>query len=177
MQEMDFNMIHDKKTKLNSSGRIGGFSLIELLISMSIIATALVFLIGVFTTGMRANRKSVDLTAGVLVAESIISQELYGILQDDTKREVFFNNSTSSTTVPYVQGVRYNNNTKFTYKMFVSNVDSIGEGTDNAMKKIDVQVWWWNNEEATTEEEKSFRAGYGIVSVGLTRLVNQQSKL
>ena len=173
-------MIHDKKTKLNSSGRIGGFSLIELLISMSIIATALVFLIGVFTTGMRANRKSVDLTAGVLVAESIISQELYGILQDDTKRDDFFKDSSSSATTPYVQGVRYNNNTKFTYKMFVSNVGDIGEGADNAMKTVDVQVWWWNEDsgsEVDPNPSSDWRAGYGVVSVGLTRLINQQSKL
>ena len=152
-----------------------GFSIIELLISMSIISIALVFLIGVFTTGMKANRKSVDLTAGTLVAEEIISQELYGILSDTDKSKAFFEKS--SDKVEYVKGVKYHNNTKFTYKMFISDVKDLGDEDSNKMKKVDVQVWWWNDDGSNvSEEQASFRAGYGVVSVGLTRLVNQQSK-
>ena len=160
-------------------GPAKGFSIMELLISMSIIATVLVFLIGVFTTGMRANRKSVDLTAGVLVAESVISQELYGILADPYNSDAFFKSNYSASS-EYVKGTRYNNNTKFTYKMFVKDVTNIGDsgssGAKNAMKKVDVQVWWWNDEK-NGEPADDWRAGYGVVSVGLTRLVNQQSKM
>ena len=158
------------------SQKTRGFSIIELLISMSIISVALVFLIGVFTTGMKANRKSVDLTAGTLVAEEIISQELYGILSDATKSNDFFNKPDNKSE--YVKGVKYHNNTKFTYKMYVSDVKNMGDaGNSNKMKKVDVQVWWWNDDGSDiSDQQASFRAGYGVVSVGLTRLVNQQSK-
>ncbi len=62
--------------------------------------------------------------------------------------------------------------------MYVTNVDSIAtEGTDNAMKKVDVQVWWWNDSDESNNPTSDWRAGYGVVSVGLTRLINQQSKL
>lgn len=161
-----------KKTK--------GFSILELMISMSIISIALVFLIGVFTTGLRANRKSVDLTAGTLVAEEIISQELYGILADTGEGEhsakKFFEKNDKNTE--YVKGVKYHNNTKFTYKMYVTDVSGMGDSDNsNKIKKVDVQVWWWNDDgKDTSATQESFRAGYGVVSVGLTRLVNQQSK-
>ncbi|MDO5296702.1 MAG: type II secretion system protein [bacterium] len=156
-----------------------GFTILELMISMSIISIALVFLIGVFTTGLRANRKSVDLTAGTLVAEEIISQELYGILADADKSKTFFGEgSTTDTNKLYVQGTKYHNNTKFTYKMFISDVKNMGDKDNaNKIKKVDVQVWWWNDEgQEPSATQESFRAGYGVVSVGLTRLVNQQSK-
>ena len=133
------------------SKKTQGFSIIELLISMSIISIALVFLIDVFTTGMKANRKSVDLTAGTLVAEEIISQELYGILSDNDKSNAFF--AKNDDKVEYVKGVKYHNNTKFTYKMFISDVKNMGDADNsNKMKKVDVQVWWWNDDGSNVSE-------------------------
>lgn len=154
----------------------GGFSLVELLVSIGIVATVLVYIIGVFTTGMKANRKSVDLTSGTLVAESVISQELYGILSDSDKSAQFFaHNYTSSE--PAIEGTQTLSNTKFTYKLFVSNVNQFTE-SGNKMKKVDVQVWWWvpDNVKNADNKEDTVRAGYGVCSVGMTRLVNQQSK-
>ncbi|MBQ7568515.1 type II secretion system protein [bacterium] len=166
------------KSSIGKNGRLKkstGFTLMELLLAISIIATVMLYLIGIFTTGLRANRKAVDLTAGTLVAESVISQELYGILSDPDKSSSFFSHVYGSTT-PCVQGTTTLSSTKFTYKMFVNDVSGFNDA-NNKMKKVDVQVWWWNNENADANSQAaSFRQGYGVVSVGLTRLVNEQSK-
>lgn len=167
-----------------------GFSLVEVMVSICILAMVLLYVIGVFTTGMRANRKSVDLTAGILVAESVLTHEMHGILNyDSDKRNAMFSDSASSSE-PFVTGTQHINNTVFTYKIFVSNVgsaDDIFNKTSNHLKKVDVQVWWWNDSIATdgstttsgtgteADRAKSFRDGYGVLSVGLTRLINEQS--
>ena len=153
-----------------------GFSLVELLVSIGIVATVLVYIIGVFTTGMKANRKSVDLTAGTLVAESVISHELYGVLADKDKSARFFAHTYTSNDAA-IEGTETLSNTVFTYKLFVSDVNQFVE-SGNKMKKVDVQVWWWVPESTDTSDLQgnTIRAGYGVVSVGMTRLINQQSK-
>lgn len=61
-----------------------GFSLIELLVALGILATTLVMVVGVFLTVTRATQKSLDLTAGTVVAQSILSREIYEAMSHDT---------------------------------------------------------------------------------------------
>ncbi len=188
---MAVTRVEMKKRRVDS-----GFSLIELLISIGIIATVLLYIMGVFTTGMRANRKSVDLTSGTLVAESVISRELYDILADSQRASDFFGATYGAdSNTAYVQGSETLDGTVYTYKLYVSDVSMQMAGTDasttgmgNAIKKVDVQVWWWTQDEEAAKtvnpessdsvenNAKSFKQGYGVASVGLSRLINQQSK-
>ena len=158
-----------------------GFSLVELLVSVAIVATVLLYIIGIFTSGMKANRKSIDLTAGTLVAESVMTHELYGILSDDDKRAKFFNSSIYSSGSSCMEGTQNLNNTVFTYKLFVTDLPETFGGSNNRLKKVDVQVWWWSDDVGeegggSGNNVNAFKQGYGVLSVGLTRIINEQTK-
>lgn len=184
--------------------RLFGFSLIELMISVGIMATTLLLVVGVFTNVMRASRKSVDLTAGTLVAESVMNRELYSIMTGPDKAAFFKDGTVPAASSHNLQagevkpnellsGTERLNETVFTYKMYAKALDltdpgaGAAEGSNaksvsdkNRVVKVDVVVWWWaegakNGEEPANGTDNT-RQGYGILRTELTRLVNQNSK-
>jgi prepilin-type N-terminal cleavage/methylation domain-containing protein len=146
-----------------------GFSLIELLVALGILATTLVMVVGVFLTVTRATQKSLDLTAGTVVAQSILSREIYEAMSHDTSRRFFFNKDYSNE--PWVRGTERLNQTVFTYLLYANTVMNTGVG--NRVKKVDAVVWWWNEEAASVPGAK---AGYGFLRSEVTRLVNENSR-
>ncbi len=141
----------------------------ELLVSIGILATALLMVVGVFLTVTRASQKSLDLTAGTLVAQSVLSREIYGIMRDENSRRLFFQRDYQAD--PLVRGTERLNQTVFTYLLYANTV--MGAEVGNRVKKVDAVVWWWN-EEATSVP--GARAGYGTLRSEVTRLVNENSR-
>ena len=141
----------------------------ELLVAIGILATCLVMVVGVFLTVTRASQKSLDLTAGTIVAQSILSRELYGIMGSDAARSNFF--SGSYATDPFVEGTERLNQAVFTYRIYATPV-MIGD-MGNRVMQLNAVVWWWNDEGSAPSEG---RAGYGYLRSELTRLVNENSR-
>lgn len=147
----------------------------ELMVSMGIISTTLLMIMGVFMTVFRSSQKAVDMTAGTIFAESVLNREMRVIMTDAGKRSKFFNLNFSTT--PYVEGVDRLNNALFTYKMYASDIPMSSWRTDNKMKRVDVVVWWWaaGSETDTVTTGRDSRSGYGILRTEVSRIVNQQS--
>ncbi len=139
------------------------------MVSVGILATSLVLVVGIFMTVTQASQKSLDLTAGTIVAESILSRELYGIMGDDDSRHTFFARDYQND--PFVRGTERLNQTVFTYLIYATSAMD-GE-VGNRVKKVDAVVWWWNEEGAPSSEG---RAGYGFLRSEVTRLVNENSR-
>jgi type II secretory pathway pseudopilin PulG len=142
---------------------VSGFSLIELVLAVSIVATALLLFIGLFFTMFRASQKGVDLTAGTIVAESVLNQYLY---DQQEKTGGLTVNLVDNSGSPYT-GTTSLNKTIFTYEITCQDTDN----TD--LKKVDVQVWWWQGDVAKQDNKE----GYGKLNVKLTRLVFTRSKM
>ncbi len=141
----------------------------ELLVSIGILATSLVMVVGVFLTVTRASQKSLDLTAGTVVAQSVLSRELYGIMSNEVSRRTFFDRDYQ--TDPLLRGTERLNQTAFTYLLYANTVMNGDVG--NRVKKVDVVVWWWNEEAASVPGST---AGYGFLRSEVTRLVNENSR-
>ena len=67
--------------RLRRAGR--GFSLLELMVSVGIMSVTLLLVLAVFTGSMRASRKTTDLTAGVVVAETVLNEVVASSSSDD----------------------------------------------------------------------------------------------
>jgi len=141
----------------------------ELLVAIGILATCLVMVVGVFLTVTRASQKSLDLTAGTIVAQSILSRELYGIMSNQASRKTFFDQDYQ--TEPLVRGTERLNQTAFTYLLYANTV--LNGDTGNRVKKVDAVVWWCDEEAASAPGTK---AGYGFLRSEVTRLVNENSR-
>ena len=141
----------------------------ELLVSVGILGTALVMVVGVFLTVTRASQKSLDLTAGTVVAQSVLSRELHGIMSHEASRRTFFDRD--YRTDPWVRGTERLNQTAFTYLLYANTVMNGDVG--NRVKKVDAVVWWWNEEATSVPGAK---AGYGFLRSEVTRLVNENSR-
>ncbi|MEW6282438.1 MAG: type II secretion system protein [Candidatus Eremiobacterota bacterium] len=153
--------------------RHGGFSLLELLIAFSIIATALLLIIGVFTTILRGSQKTVDLTAGTILAESILDERIYYIL--NTAPAVDKDNFLNGLASPLLGSGSYMNDTVFSYAIYTTPVTFPGMGLGNRLVKADIIVWWWKPSGSATESAKATQ-GYGYLRSELSRLVNERSK-
>ncbi|MCD4784384.1 MAG: type II secretion system GspH family protein [Candidatus Eremiobacteraeota bacterium] len=140
-----------------------GFSLVELMIAVSIIATALLLFIGVFFSMFKSSQKGVDLTAGIVVAESALSEYLY----DRQEMSGGLSTNLVDNVGSPITGTTTLNKTIFTYEITCQDV-----GTGN-LKKIDVVVWWWQD----TALKKEFKSGYGKLNVSISRLIYSQNTM
>jgi len=141
----------------------------ELMVSVGILATALVLVVGIFMSVTQASQKSLDLTAGTIVAESILSRELYEVMGREDSRHAFF--ARDYQTDPFVRGTERLNQTVFTYLIYATGAMD-GE-VGNRVKKVDAVVWWWTEEGAASS---GGRTGYGFLRSEVTRLVNENSR-
>lgn len=152
------------------------FSLMELLVAFSIIATALLLIIGIFTNVIEASQKTVDLTAGTIQAEYLMDAEIYAIMNDTARRDYFFDNpAPMSGGTAYAMGTANTlNQTIFSYVLYSEQVGAPFNVPGNRLMKVDVIVWWWNP--GAAGEFTKARQGYGYLRTQLTRLVNERSK-
>ncbi|MBI3929166.1 MAG: hypothetical protein HY319_26715 [Armatimonadetes bacterium] len=153
---------------------VRGLTLAELVVSIFLVATALLLVIGVFLTVLRGVEKSADLTAGATVAESMLNFEIYRVLSDTSPfltRNQFL--TQDSPPIGPIEASFSLNNTVFTYRIYHQTVEDsagavLGAGAaENRLKKVDIIVWWFTDNPGTQ------RQGHGFLRTGLTRMVHQ----
>jgi len=152
-----------------------GFSMVEVVISVAIIAAAMLLIMGLFLTMFTASQKGVDITNGLLIANSVMNEFLYDKQGIGNMGNQLYNNlqDTSSpitgTTLEresgeYGFGKEFTKKTVYTYEITCRQVSGT---SDQSLKRVDVKVWWWQ------DPKKAGRAktGYGELSVTVSRLV------
>jgi hypothetical protein len=128
-----------------------GMSLFELMFSIGVLATSILLVLGIFSNLVNGSQKSVDLTAGSVVADGLLSQQIYQIMSDSGTQTTFFNTSYASATA-YKAGTYSLNNVIYAYKIYCQDVKmgtlhsqltdaTSSTGTTN-LKRLDIVVWW-----------------------------------
>ncbi|ODT72645.1 hypothetical protein ABS71_07660 [bacterium SCN 62-11] len=147
-----------------------GFSLAELVIAVALLAIMILGVMALSISVLKTERKANDLTAGKLVAQSVMSQ-LLDKLRSDTPagvRATFMAYNTAN--VAFDSGTVVVQRTSYQYNVFVSTVtDSAGNPvggalSSNRLKNVEIQVSWWNGAAQN-------RAGYGSLKTSLSQLV------
>ena len=151
--------------------RSGGFSLLELMVSVGIMSVTLLLVLAVFTTSMRGSQKSTDLTAGVVVAESVLTKEVYDIVNSkpgdgakaDAKTALMDGNGKVVAS-----GIKNLNHTTFVWELKSTKVipdgSVSGAGTTNNLLKLDATVWWGKTASIIPGDANEFVAGKGADS-------------
>lgn len=162
------------RLKLNN-----GYSLLELILSMAIILVAMISIIGLFVTIFRSSQKGLDLTNGMVVAESVMNQYIYD------KQEMtggLYANLTDNTASPHTGKTKRDNpneeelwpgfshKTIYTYKVVCTDVKTT---PPLDLKKLDVTVTWWRD----PARESEYKTGYGRLTVHISRLVYTSEKM
>lgn len=148
------------------------FSLMELMISVGILATAILLVTGVYLFLFRASQKSVDLTAGTVVAESIL-KEWQQRLSYDVATSTAFRNSTYATDTLIDSSTKSLNNAVFTYNLYAMDVNSLlGLSTTPnppppPIRRLRIVCSWWDNGRGLPGTDR----GLGLLTVELNRMV------
>jgi prepilin-type N-terminal cleavage/methylation domain-containing protein len=143
-----------------------GFSLIEMVISVGLLASAALLVLGITTSMFYASQKSVDLTTGTVLANSLLKQQAYQVLYDNDASAQFFQQSHDAPTL-LAEGTYTLNTSTFHYKIYVQDLSlstalSSG-GKSTRMKRLDALVSWW-------EEGGNNRAA-GLLQVASSRML------
>lgn len=152
-----------------------GFTLGEVLVSMALMGLALLTLLSVASTALRADRKSVMNLTAVGVAEREMNRAVTMALNDKPagEKDNFWNGNFAYPGSPYKTGSAQVGKDKFDYAIYAVDVTDtagtdIGDGAaDNKVKRVDIVVWWWDG------TGQGQRQGYGKTQCSAFRLVNQ----
>ncbi|MBQ7502175.1 type II secretion system protein [bacterium] len=172
----------------------GGFSLIELMVSVGIMSITLLLVLAVFVGSTRASQKSVDLTAGIVVAESVLTKEVYNIVNDSKYPANIRNKLLKGDGKPVASGVKNLNNTTFIWELTSTKVvNDTSTATDNpfgvknSLLKLDAEVWWYKTGAGPNVDENGIaeggsgvsgdnkRQGYGTLHCEMSRLYNESA--
>lgn len=140
----------------------------ELMVSIGILATAILLIVGVFTFLFSSSQKSRDLTAGAIAAESFLQEWIEGYMSDaDTWSGILRDLGKKSGKFTVKTSTSSMNHTNFTYSIYSENLNSL-LGTDKPLIKLTIVCQWWDNNSALPGVT---RQGYGQLSVELSRLI------
>lgn len=152
------------------------FSLAEFLVSLGIMAMALVALFNLAGSAVKMSSKTENLAIAGDIAELQMNKEVRLALLDQPPgaREEFWNGDFAS--LPWREGKVTVNNTEFKYEIFALTVMDSQTGkplgqeltTENRVKKVEIVIWWM------TSEADRERQGYGRLSTSATRLFNEE---
>lgn len=173
-----------------------GFSLVELMVSVGIMAITLLLVMAVFTTSMRAGQKSVDLAAGVLVAETVLTKDVYDIVHGKGDSVVDGSSATIRANLMdgngdvVMSGIKDLNNTTFIWELKSTKLAGVDlDANISDLLRLDVEVWWYktgsnvdalDNGDITgakawgdnSERNNKSRAGFGVLHCSMSRLYN-----
>lgn len=148
------------------------FSLMELMISVGILSTAILLVTGVYLFLFRASQKSVDLTAGTVVAESILREYQQRLIYDPSTCSAF-RNSTYATDTPIQSGSKSLNQAVFNYTIYAMDMNSLLglASTPNPppppLRRLRVVCSWWDSGRGLPGADR----GLGQLTVELNRMV------
>lgn len=158
----------EKKPKQND-----GFSLVEVIVSIAIILVAIISITGLFISLLNSSQKGLDLTNGLVVAESVMNQYLYD--KQETAGGLYAN-LTDNTSSPFTgttesdYGDELSHKTVYSYEIVCKDMKTTAPLN---LKRLDVTVSWWRD----PEKESEYKAGYGRLTVYISRLVYTSEKM
>lgn len=151
------------------------FSLAEVLLSVGIMAMALVALFNLVGSALKNSSRTENLAVAGDVAEQQLNREIYGALNDQPggARDDFWKND--FVALAWRQGTRQVNHMDFHYAIYAQTVNDAVTGKpigltsakSNRIKKVDIVVWWMH------ASPHGGRQGYGRLRTGATRIVNE----
>jgi len=118
-----------------------GFSLLELIISIGIVAVALLVVATVFISVLKSGAKNTDLETGTLVAQSQLNQVIFNVVNlngytNTTRANVFSNPTTIVTSTVAL------NNQVYSYNVTTQPIPLDLVHNNNLLAVFTVQVWW-----------------------------------
>ena len=127
-----------------------GFSVLELIISLAILASAGLLVMATLTRMLKPSQKAVDLSAGVVLAQSVMQEEVYKILTDApgalTSRATFLGGD--SPPAPALPGLFSVGGTDYQFEIEHQTVldqstgDPLGgTNVDFQAKRVTITVW------------------------------------
>lgn len=143
-----------------------GFSLTELVLSVFILALALIFIIAVFTKMLAATSKGADMTVATYLAQS----ELDKMLNDPVRLRDIVNNTTSSFLYTGASNLAYTTDftdslNRTTYYFQITAQPLINDAfTERQLYYVEANVYWWE------ESPDAVREGLGRTHLRLSRL-------
>lgn len=145
-------------------GRVRGFSLVELLLSVALLSLGILALLSLLTASQQASSKSEELTAAGAVAEAELQRAVRAAARDIPTGELarFWAADFPPGGVPFVQGDTRVGRTSLHYEVFATTVLN-SSSTENRLKQIEVRVSWWGGE----------REGYGQLNTVAAGLVSE----
>ena len=149
-----------------------GFSLLELVISVGILALAVLMVIGLFSYLVFATQKSVDETAGTVVAQAALQSEVERLIYDADVHDRFVAGIYNLETL-ISQGSTTLNHAVFTYQIYTVDLPSLGGNIGDPLRQLRVVCWWWSDSAVPSHQVPSHhtRSDYGNLSVELTRMI------
>lgn len=151
------------------------FTLAEVLLALGVVVLTILATTAFTIAVLRATQKTTDQPVGTLVAERLLSEEIYRAQSDSPPgaRASFWDNDWVST--PFRTGTVRRNETDYQYWIYAETVNDLTTGqplgnggtvTNNRVKKVDIAVSWFGAQGGT-------RGGYGRLLRTATRLVNE----
>lgn len=145
--------------------RTYGFSLAELLLAMGLFAIVVLTFLGLATKLLQVDSKSLETSAGSLIAEQLIQRTEAQLSGDAAARANFFAEAYDVT--PWAEGQVVSDGRTFYYTVHARTVANVGTvAPSNRLKKIDFHVWW-------AGEDTQTRQGQGRLEVRGTQLVSE----
>ncbi|MCA9796236.1 MAG: hypothetical protein KC910_30725 [Candidatus Eremiobacteraeota bacterium] len=119
-----------------------GFSLIELLLAIGVLALVLLLVVALAISVMRRNQRALDVPVGSLAADTILTRLIYGMENNLAARTAFY--ASPAVNTPWINGVFKMDRVDFTY---ATDVQSLPVGTstgmaDNRLVQVHIAVQW-----------------------------------
>lgn len=146
-----------------------GFSLLEIIIAIGVLAIAIVTVTALFTKVLRGSQKSVDLSRGTMLAQAIISERIYNTFDDDVVKDLWWTRVDAGIYAGPSNFWESQTVNDMRYVLYAAPVTALGAQPYRAAK-VDVVVWWWDS-----QQTGGAREGYGELRTEVSRLVNESA--
>lgn len=146
-----------------------GFTLAEVLISVGILAVAMLGMLALCATGMTANKKSATTLTAAQVADRQLQRAIRRAVVDDYPagaREAFWDQEYPYPTRSLANGKEVVGSNTFSYALYANTLPLPSSVAENRVKRVDIVVWWWS--------DSGQREGYGRLQQQAFRLVNEE---
>jgi uncharacterized protein (TIGR02598 family) len=155
---------------------VSAFSLMEVMFALGMMSVALLTLVSVLVTGLRAERSSEQRASARNFGNQVLGRSMAELRElSDTEAAKFWNQDYSPPGAAWKSGNGKHGNFSFSYEIHAQTLQNRVTGqafgqangiTTNGLKKVDVTVRWDGT--GTTEAENS-------TSLVVTRLINRKS--
>lgn len=151
-------------------------SFLEVLLSLGMLATALLALLSVCVTALHTNRKSLASSVAASVAQRELDRAIYAALSNNPpdSQQQFWDMEFPYPSAAWSTGNATVGATQLSYAIYAETVTSASTGlplgqagsVPARLKKVDIVVWWWS-------EGTHNREGYGRLECCASRLVSE----